>query len=73
MSPPPLFMVDDDWRFATLGAKVDPITRLAIDETPTYAPYLANFNHVTPLGNFLAASEFEKRWYTRPPLRYPQR
>jgi hypothetical protein len=24
MSPAPLFMADDDWRFATLGMKLDP-------------------------------------------------
>jgi len=63
MSPAPLFMADDDWRFATLGAKLDPSTGLVADETPPYARYPANLNHVTALGNPFAPSEFELRWY----------
>jgi len=56
-------MADDDWRFAALGAKLDPSTGLVADETPPYARYTANFNHVTALGNPFAQSEFELRWY----------
>jgi len=63
MSPTPLFMADDDWLFATFGAKLDPSTGLVADETPPYARYAANFNHVTALGNPFAPSEFELRWY----------
>jgi 5-methylthioadenosine/S-adenosylhomocysteine deaminase len=63
MSVAPLFMADDDWRFATIGANVDPTTELLADPTPPYAPYRANFNQVTALGNPLAPAEFERRWY----------
>jgi 5-methylthioadenosine/S-adenosylhomocysteine deaminase len=63
MSPAPLFIADDDWRFAMLGAKLDPSTGLVADETAPYARYPANFNHVTALGNPFAPSEFELRWY----------
>ncbi|HEV2667632.1 MAG TPA: hypothetical protein VG324_22145, partial [Blastocatellia bacterium] len=63
MAPAPLFMADDDWRFAAIGAKLDPSTGLGPDETTPYARYPANFNHVTSLGNPFAPSEFELRWY----------
>jgi 5-methylthioadenosine/S-adenosylhomocysteine deaminase len=65
MSPPPLFMADDDWRFATIGATVDPTDGLTADSAPPYRPYPANFNQVTGLGNPLAPSEFELRYYQR--------
>ena len=64
MSPPPLFMVDDDWRFATLAAQVDPGSGLVADDSPPYRRYRANFNHVTALGNPLSAEDFELRWYS---------
>jgi len=63
MSPAPLFMADDDWRFATLGVMRDPNSRLTADDTPPYAPYPANVNHVTAFGNPFAPPEFELRWY----------
>jgi hypothetical protein len=66
MSPAPLLMADDDWRFATLGAKLDPATGLTNDETPPYARYPANFNHVTDFGNPFAPAEFELRWFGAP-------
>jgi hypothetical protein len=64
MSPQPLFMADDDWRFATLDARVDPENGLVADETPPYRRYPANFDHVTALGNPFDESDFELRWYT---------
>jgi hypothetical protein len=66
MSPAPLFMLDDDWRLATLGAKLDPASGLVADDTPPYARYDANLNHVGAVGNPFAPAEFERRWYTRP-------
>ena len=63
MSPPPLFMADDDWRLATLGAKLDASTGLVADDTPPYSRYPANFNQVTVFGNPFAPSDFELRWY----------
>ncbi len=63
MSPAPLFMADDDWRFATLGAKLDPDTGLVADSTPPYARYRANLNHIMAFGNPFAPAEFELRWY----------
>jgi hypothetical protein len=65
MSPARLFMADDHWRLATLGAKRDPTSGLVVDETPPYARYHVNFNHVTPLGNAFTPEEFELRWYAR--------
>jgi 5-methylthioadenosine/S-adenosylhomocysteine deaminase len=65
MSPVPLFTIDDDWRLATLGAKLDPSTGLVADDTPPYARYHANLNHVGSLGNPLAPGDFERRWYSR--------
>jgi 5-methylthioadenosine/S-adenosylhomocysteine deaminase len=64
MAPPPLLMHDDDWRLATVGAKVDPSSGLTADDTPPYRRYLANFNQLTPFGNPFAPAEFEFRWYT---------
>ena len=64
MSPPPLFMVDDDWRLATLAAKIDPGGGLVADDSPPYRRYPANFNHVTVFGNPLSAEDFERRWYS---------
>jgi hypothetical protein len=61
----PLFTIDDDWRLATLGAKLDPSTGLVADDTPPYARYHANLNHVGSLGNPLAPGDFERRWYSR--------
>ena len=63
MSPAPLMMADDDWRFGTLGAKLDASSGLVADETPPYSRYPANFNQVTAFGNPFAPSEFELRWY----------
>lgn len=63
MSPAPLFTADDDWRLATLGAKLDPDSGLSADETPPYSRYPANFNQVTAFGNPFAPSDFELRWY----------
>ena len=63
MSPAPLFMQDDDWRLATLGARLDPESGLVADETPPYARYPANFNQVTAFGNPFAPADFERRWY----------
>jgi len=63
MSPQPLFMADDQWRFATLAARVDPENGLVADETPAYRRYPANFNHVTALGDSFDESDFELRWY----------
>jgi 5-methylthioadenosine/S-adenosylhomocysteine deaminase len=66
ISPAPLFMADDDWRLATLDARVDPVDELTADVTPPYARYPTNFNHVSPLGNPLSADAFEQRWYRSP-------
>jgi len=55
-----LFMADDDWRFATLGAKLDPSTGLVADETPPYARYPANFNWEV-LGRGTTSSQDEVR------------
>jgi hypothetical protein len=63
MAPAPLFMADDDWRLATLGAKVEGTTGLTADNTPPYARYRANFNQVTALGNPFAPGEFEVRYW----------
>ena len=63
MSPAPLFMADDDWRLATVGAKLDPGSGLVADETPPYSRYPANANQVTALGNPFTPSDFELRWY----------
>jgi cytosine/adenosine deaminase-related metal-dependent hydrolase len=65
MSPQPLFMADDEWRFATLAARVDPVSGLVAGETPSYRPYPANFNHVTPLGNPLDFPTLERGWFAR--------
>ncbi len=66
MSPSPLFTLDDDWRLATLGAKLDPSTGLLADDTPPYARYHANLNHVGSRGNPFAPAAFERRWYSKP-------
>ena len=66
MSSVPLFTIDDHWRLATLGGHRDPLTGLVADDTPPYAPYLANLNHVGPRGNPLAPENFELRWYAKP-------
>lgn len=63
MGPPPLFTVDDDWWFATLEAKHDPMTKVTDDATPPYAAYAANANQVTPAGNPFDAPLFRERWY----------
>ncbi len=63
MAPAPLFMADDDWRLATLGARVEGTTGLTADNTPPYARYRANFNQVTALGNPFAPGEFEVRYW----------
>jgi hypothetical protein len=68
MSPPPLFVIDDEWRLATLGARLDPATDFVAADTPPYAPYRANLNHVGSQGNPLSPSEFELRWYVRRPV-----
>ncbi len=47
----PLFEADDDFLGHLLHADVDPATGLLADPTPPYALYLANLNHVGPLGN----------------------
>ena len=64
MSPAPMFMIDDDWKLATLGAKLDSASGLVADSSPPYAKYRANLNHVTLLGNPFAPEAFERRWYT---------
>jgi len=56
VSPPPLFVADDDWWRATLAA--------AIDSTPPYGRYPANANHVTVLGNPFEPEAFDERWYS---------
>ncbi len=63
LAPPPLFTVDDPWWFATLEAARDPSSGLTAVATPPYAPYLANANHVTAVGNPFAATDFRDRWY----------
>jgi hypothetical protein len=65
MSAAPLFTVDDDWRLATVGAKIELATGLVADDTPPYARYRANSNHVGPAGNPFAPAEFETRWYSK--------
>ena len=64
MSPAPMFMIDDHWRLATLGAKLESATGLVRDSSPPYAKYRANLNHVTLRGNPFALDAFERRWYT---------
>lgn len=63
MTPPPLFTIDDHWWFATLDAARDPATGVTLDAAPPYAAYPSNANHVTELGNPLAAPLLEQRWY----------
>jgi cytosine/adenosine deaminase-related metal-dependent hydrolase len=65
MSPVPLFTIDDDWRLATLGVKLDPLTGLVADDTPPYAPYDSNLNHAGALGNPFESAAFERRWYSK--------
>jgi cytosine/adenosine deaminase-related metal-dependent hydrolase len=65
MSPVPLFTIDDDWRLATLGVKLDPLTGLVADDTPPYAPYDYNLNHAGALGNPFESAAFERRWYSK--------
>jgi cytosine/adenosine deaminase-related metal-dependent hydrolase len=63
MSPAPLLMIDDDWRFATLGAQLDSVSGLVVDDNPPYARYRANLNQVTLLGNPFESEAVERRWY----------
>jgi 5-methylthioadenosine/S-adenosylhomocysteine deaminase len=63
MTPPPLFVVDDHWWFATLEAARDPVTGVTADPNPPYKPYESNANQITRSGNPLAQAAFRDRWY----------
>jgi 5-methylthioadenosine/S-adenosylhomocysteine deaminase len=63
MTPPPLFVVDDHWWFATLAASRDRVTGLTADAHPPYAEYLSNANQLTPFGNPFSVTAFHDRWY----------
>jgi len=65
MTPPPLFTVDDDWWFATLASRRDPVSGLTADADPPYSPYLSNSNQDTALDSPFAAELFHNRWYGR--------
>jgi 5-methylthioadenosine/S-adenosylhomocysteine deaminase len=64
--PPPLFTVDDEWWFATLGSVRDPVTDVTAVTDPPYAPYLSNSNQDTAFGSPFAADVFHNRWYGVP-------
>jgi len=64
---PPLFTVDDDWWFATLGADLEEETGMTDVTTAPYGRYVSNANQVTADGNPFGARDYEQRWYrTRP-------
>ena len=73
----PLLMEEDDFYFRLLEAAVAGDTGLIDDTTPPFCLYPANFNHVQPLGNPLAADLYRTRYYDLigmdPPAASPHR
>jgi len=58
----PVLIDDDDFFFHLLNADVGAAGLIA-DDTPPFKLYPANFNHVGPLGNPLAATQFQERYF----------
>jgi 5-methylthioadenosine/S-adenosylhomocysteine deaminase len=63
MTPPPLFIVDDHWWFATMASLRDSVTGLTEDAAPPYGPYASNANHATVSGNPFSSALLHDRWY----------
>jgi cytosine/adenosine deaminase-related metal-dependent hydrolase len=59
----PLLVEDDDFYFHLLGAEVVAGSGLIADDAPPFLLYLANFNHVQPLGNPFAAAGYRERYF----------
>jgi hypothetical protein len=68
MSLAPLFMADDDCRFATRGAKLGPTGGLVGDETPPYA-----LKHVTSAASEYRSSDLSAESISRLPTRAARR
>ena len=58
----PVLVEDDDFYFH-VGGEVSSTTGLIADYTPPFGLYLANFDHIQPLGNPFAGNSYRDRYY----------